>query len=181
MKILLAADGSAYTKKALAFLVNHKTLVDTHDELLVLNVQLQVPSRVKNILGSTEVAAYHREEAENTNLPGGAVMRFTAMAADVTNGAKEILELLMWDSLRREGVEGSDTPELEQQPVLTPYSRGVLMQFARASLDMLNRESERMQEWAFEYHTPEGRSERYRQALHSLKSHRQPVPATSGE
>ena len=64
MKILLAADGSAYTKKALAFLVNHKTLVDTHDELLVLNVQLQVPSRVKNILGSTEVAAYHREEAD---------------------------------------------------------------------------------------------------------------------
>lgn len=63
MKVLLAADGSSYTKKALAFLVNHESLVDT-DELFVLNVQIQVPARVKSMLGATEVAAYHREESD---------------------------------------------------------------------------------------------------------------------
>jgi nucleotide-binding universal stress UspA family protein len=64
MKVLLAADGSKYTKKALAFLVNHESLVSSTDELFVLNVQLQVPGRVKSMLGSAEVAAYHREESD---------------------------------------------------------------------------------------------------------------------
>ena len=64
MKVLLAADGSKYTKKALAFLVNHESLVNTNDELFVLNVQLPVPGRVKSLLGSAEVAAYHREEGD---------------------------------------------------------------------------------------------------------------------
>ena len=64
MKVLLAADGSKYTKKALAFLVNHESLVNSNDELFVLNVQLQVPGRVISMLGSAEVAAYHREEGD---------------------------------------------------------------------------------------------------------------------
>ena len=64
MKVLLAADGSKYTKKALAFLVNHESLVNSDDELFVLNVQTQVPARVRSMLGSTEIAAYHREEGD---------------------------------------------------------------------------------------------------------------------
>lgn len=121
---------------------------------------------------------YHREETENTNLPGSAVMKFTGKAADVSNGVKEVLELLMWDSLRREGVEGSDTPELEVQPVLTPYNRGVLMEFARTSLEMLHAECEHMQQWAYERHTPEGRIDSYRQAMFRLKVHGQLLPTT---
>lgn len=69
MKVLLAADGSKYTKKALAFLVNHKSLVSTNDELFVLNVQIEVPGRVKTMLGSAEVAAYHREEGDKVLNP----------------------------------------------------------------------------------------------------------------
>ena len=69
MKVLLAADGSKYTEKALAFLVNHESLVGSNDELFVLNVQLQVPARVKNMLGSAEVAAYHREEGDKVLTP----------------------------------------------------------------------------------------------------------------
>ena len=69
MKVLLAADGSKYTKKALAFLVTHESLVGDNDELLVLNVQLQVPSRVRAMLGSAEIAAYHREEGDKVLSP----------------------------------------------------------------------------------------------------------------
>lgn len=69
MKVLLAADGSKYTKKALAFLVNHESLMSGTDELVVLNVQLQVPGRVKSLLGSAEVAAYHREEGDKVLNP----------------------------------------------------------------------------------------------------------------
>ena len=63
MKILLAADGSKFTKKALAFLVAHETLCGPEDELLVLTVQPPVPPRVKTMLGAAAVRDYHRDEA----------------------------------------------------------------------------------------------------------------------
>jgi nucleotide-binding universal stress UspA family protein len=62
MKIVLAADGSAYTKKALAFLVNQEGLCQDC-ELTVLNVQAPVPPRVKTLAGSGVVAGWHRDEA----------------------------------------------------------------------------------------------------------------------
>jgi hypothetical protein len=64
MKILLAADGSPFTKKALAFLVTHEGLAGKKDELVVLHVQPEVPPRVKAMVGSEGVAGYHRDEAE---------------------------------------------------------------------------------------------------------------------
>ena len=63
MKIVFAADGSKYTKKALAFLVTHESMAGPEDEIFVLNVQTTMPARVKRMLGSGEVLAYQREEA----------------------------------------------------------------------------------------------------------------------
>jgi nucleotide-binding universal stress UspA family protein len=63
MKILLAADGSKFTKKALAFLATHETLCGPTDELLVLNVQPPMPPRVKTMVGSSAVRDYQEEEA----------------------------------------------------------------------------------------------------------------------
>jgi nucleotide-binding universal stress UspA family protein len=69
MKILLAADGSKYTKKALAFLVANESLCATGDEMVVLNVQAAVPPRVKTMLGAAAVNEYHREEARKVLEP----------------------------------------------------------------------------------------------------------------
>ena len=69
MKILFAADGSKYTKKALAFLVNHEDLAGVDGEVLVLNVQAPVPGRVKTMLGSANVSAYHDEESQKVLAP----------------------------------------------------------------------------------------------------------------
>ena len=63
MKIVLAADGSKYTKKALAFLVTHEGMAGPEDEIFVLNVQATMPAHIKRMLGSGEVLAYQREEA----------------------------------------------------------------------------------------------------------------------
>ena len=63
MNILLAADGSKFTKKALAFLVTHESLCGPDDELFVLNVQPPVTPRVKSMLGAKAVNDYYREEA----------------------------------------------------------------------------------------------------------------------
>lgn len=64
MKILFAADGSKFTKKALAFLVNHESLVGASDEVVVLNVQVAFPGRVKTMVGAATVKAYHLDETK---------------------------------------------------------------------------------------------------------------------
>jgi len=69
MKILLAADGSKYTKKALAFLVANESLCGADDEIVVFNVQPAVPPRVKTMLGAAAVNEYHREEARKVLEP----------------------------------------------------------------------------------------------------------------
>ncbi len=69
MRIVLAADGSKFTKKALAFLLNHETLAGEGDEVLVLNVQPTMPPRVRTMVGSAAVNAYQRDEAEAVLAP----------------------------------------------------------------------------------------------------------------
>jgi len=69
MKILLAADGSTYTKKALAFLVTNHEIAGGDGEIVVVNVQPAMPPRVKSMVGATAVQDYHREEAEKVLKP----------------------------------------------------------------------------------------------------------------
>ena len=64
MKIVLAADGSACTKKALAFLVTHESLAGADDELLVLNVQPPLPPSVALMVRSDVADSPHRDEAD---------------------------------------------------------------------------------------------------------------------
>lgn len=75
MKILLAADGSPFTKKALAFLVTHETLCGPGDELIVLHVQPPIPPGVKTMVGASVVQDWHAEEARKVLAP---VERFLA-------------------------------------------------------------------------------------------------------
>lgn len=63
MNILLAADGSKYTKKALAFLAANDNVCGPGDELFVMNVQPPVPPRVKTMLGAAAIKDYHQDEA----------------------------------------------------------------------------------------------------------------------
>ena len=69
MKILLAADGSPFTKKALAFLVTHPGLSGPTDELVVLTVQPALSPRVMTMIGTAGVADYQREESDKVLEP----------------------------------------------------------------------------------------------------------------
>lgn len=71
MKIVLAADGSSYTKKALAFLLTHEEIAGADGEVVVVNVQPAVPPRVRSMVGADAVAGYHREESEKVLKPIG--------------------------------------------------------------------------------------------------------------
>ena len=64
MKILLAVDGSAHTKKMLAYLVTHESLLSANNSYTLLTVQPQLPARARNVVGKEAVEAYQREESE---------------------------------------------------------------------------------------------------------------------
>jgi nucleotide-binding universal stress UspA family protein len=63
MKILFAADGSKYTKKAAGFLMTHEALANGDAEVVVLNVQPAMPPRVKSMVGAQAVRDYQTDEA----------------------------------------------------------------------------------------------------------------------
>ena len=69
MKILLAVDGSAYTKKMLAYLATHEELLGATHEFTVLTVQPALPPRARAALGKEVVENYHAEEAEKVLAP----------------------------------------------------------------------------------------------------------------
>lgn len=64
MKILLAVDGSEYTKKMLAYLTTHDELFSANNSYTLLTVNPQLPPRARAAVGKEVVDAYQREEAE---------------------------------------------------------------------------------------------------------------------
>ncbi len=69
MRIVLAADGSAYTKKALAFLMTHESLAGPDDEIVVVHAQPALPPRVRSAVGADVVKSYLHDEAEKVLAP----------------------------------------------------------------------------------------------------------------
>ena len=69
MKILLAVDGSSYTKKMLAYLATHNELFLAHNEYTVLTVQPALPPRVRSAVGNQVVDEYMTEQAEKVLSP----------------------------------------------------------------------------------------------------------------
>ena len=58
MKILLAVDGSTYTKKMLAYLATHESLLNKDNNFTVLTVHLPIPSRARAAVGKDIVEDY---------------------------------------------------------------------------------------------------------------------------
>ncbi len=69
MRIVLAADGSPYTKKALAFLMTHESLAGPDDEVVVVHAQPALPPRVRSAVGADVVKSYLNDEAEKVLAP----------------------------------------------------------------------------------------------------------------
>jgi nucleotide-binding universal stress UspA family protein len=63
MKILLAVDGSAYTKKMLAYLTTHDEMFSTRNDYTLINVQSPLPPRARAAVGAEVVNAYYADEA----------------------------------------------------------------------------------------------------------------------
>jgi nucleotide-binding universal stress UspA family protein len=75
MKILLAVDGSEYTKKMLAYLTTHESLFSANNSYTIFTAQPQLPPRARAAVGKEVVDNYHTEEAEKVI---GPVSKFLA-------------------------------------------------------------------------------------------------------
>ncbi len=75
MKILLAVDGSEYTKKMLAYLAAHDHLLGPDHHYVLFTAQPALPPRAKAALGKDVVDKYHTEESEKVLKP---VVKFLA-------------------------------------------------------------------------------------------------------
>jgi nucleotide-binding universal stress UspA family protein len=69
MNILLAVDGSPYTKRMLAYLATHLELFAPANGYTVLTVQPQLSPRVRAVVGKAAADQYLREEAEKVLTP----------------------------------------------------------------------------------------------------------------
>ena len=69
MKILLAVDGSPYTKKMLAYLATHAELFCHNNAYTVLTVQPTLPPRARAAVGKEIVDSYYADESEKVIAP----------------------------------------------------------------------------------------------------------------
>jgi nucleotide-binding universal stress UspA family protein len=69
MKILLAVDGSAFSKKMLAYLSTHESLLSKDNDYTVFTAQAALPPRAKAAVGKAVVDQYYAEESEKVLAP----------------------------------------------------------------------------------------------------------------
>lgn len=69
MKVLLAVDGSEYTKKMLAYLSTHESLLSADNSYTLFTAQPALPPRARAAVGKEVVDKYHSEEAEKVLSP----------------------------------------------------------------------------------------------------------------
>ncbi len=69
MKILLAVDGSPYTKRMLAYLAAHDEWLGAHHEYTLVHAVPPVPARAASALDKATVKGYYDDAAEQVFKP----------------------------------------------------------------------------------------------------------------
>ena len=69
MKILLAVDGSPFTRKMLAYLVTHPELFGAHNAFTVFTAIAPLPPRARAAVGADVAHSYYDEEAAKVAEP----------------------------------------------------------------------------------------------------------------
>jgi len=69
MKILIAVDGSVYTKRMLAYLAAHDELFGKQHAYTVIHGVLAIPNHAASFVGPTRVREYYEADAEDVFRP----------------------------------------------------------------------------------------------------------------
>jgi nucleotide-binding universal stress UspA family protein len=101
MKILLAVDGSDYTKRMLAYLAAHDEMLGAHNSFTVLTVVPAVSPDVTHFIDHAVLTAHYKEQADKVLRPIGAFVEQNKWRAElrhevghaadvIANAAKEV-------------------------------------------------------------------------------------------
>jgi len=69
MKILIAVDGSVYSKKAIEYFKQHRKLFGEHTELTIVNAQTSLPPHVAKRFSKANVQTYYLDGYEKDMKP----------------------------------------------------------------------------------------------------------------
>lgn len=69
MKILLAVDGSPFTKKMLAYLTTHEEMLGARNAFTLLTVQTPLPPRARAAVGAAVANSHYADEATKVTAP----------------------------------------------------------------------------------------------------------------
>lgn len=75
MKILLAADGSKYTGRAVDYVVRHRETLGPSSEIHLVHVQPRLPGRATAALSASIVTGYYRDESRKALALAGRRLR----------------------------------------------------------------------------------------------------------
>jgi nucleotide-binding universal stress UspA family protein len=93
MKILIAADGSAYTTKAVKYVTTHLDWFKDNPELHLLHVQSPIPEvRARAVLGHTAVENYYNEEVKAALAPAEELLRENAIPFEAKHLIGDVAE-----------------------------------------------------------------------------------------
>jgi len=83
MKILVAVDGSDYSRKAIEFIASRQTLIQSNPDVEVLTVRWPLPANPARIVGMAIVREYYAEEAERALRPARRRLQKAGLSATV--------------------------------------------------------------------------------------------------
>jgi len=75
MKIVLAADGSKYTARAVKYLVTHLATLGANPEIGLLYVQQPIPGRAAAAVSRSVLRRYYNEESRKALTPAARVLK----------------------------------------------------------------------------------------------------------
>ena len=81
MKILIAADGSDYTRKMLDYVLTNSSLFDPAHEFTVFNAQPPLPPHASAAVGSNVTRDYHLDESAKVLQPAVAALQAKGLKA----------------------------------------------------------------------------------------------------
>src|SRR5689334_24842995 len=74
MKILIAADGSDYTKRAVEYIVRHLDVLRANPEIHLMHVQPSLPGRAKSFVSRKVAQAYQLSESRRALRPAARLL-----------------------------------------------------------------------------------------------------------
>ena len=94
MKILVAVDGSPFTKRMLAYLAAHDEWLGAHHRYTVFTVVLPVPARAAKMIDKDLIKGYVADEADKVFKPIRAFLKAQGVEADFVSKVGHPAELI---------------------------------------------------------------------------------------